>query len=308
MLRALTVISILLTSLAAGNLAGSYSCCYGQAKRNARYQAYFDRYKDVAIEQMFKYKIPASITLAQGVFESGAGQSELARKGNNHFGIKCHDWTGARTYHDDDERHECFRSYDNAYESYEDHSRFLVGSKRYQRLFALKTTDYKGWARGLKACGYATNPAYATKLIEIIELYELDRYDHARSYDRFVAHSAAGQSTYAIHMCNGVYYVRARQGDTFSSIGQELGISHRKLARYNERDRRATLVEGEPVYLKKKRLRAAKDYKKRPHVVRSGESIYSISQLYGMRMSSIYELNKLSADYQLKVGDTLRIR
>ena len=309
MLRALLTLLLLTTGVAADHLVGGYSCCCAQTKRNAAYQAYFDRYKDVAIEQMLKYKIPASITLAQGVFESGAGQSELTRKGNNHFGIKCHDWTGARTYHDDDARNECFRSYGSAYESYEDHSRFLAGSKRYQRLFSLKTTDYKGWARGLKDCGYATNPAYAQKLIDIIELYGLDKYDKARSYDRFMVSRAAGGSfTHTVYKCNGIYYVRAQRGDTFRSIGEEMGVSYRRLARYNERNRKSPLEEGEPIYLKKKRLRAAKEYKKRPHVVRSGESIYSISQLYGMRMSSIYELNNLPHNYQLKVGDTLRVR
>ena len=138
---------------------------------NQRYQNYFDKYKDVAVEQMLKYRIPASITLAQGVLESAAGNSELATKANNHFGIKCNGWTGRKSYHDDDARNECFRAYDSVYESYQDHSVFLTTSKRYSNLFQLKLTDYKGWARGLNACGYATCPTYATKLIEIIELY-----------------------------------------------------------------------------------------------------------------------------------------
>ena len=148
---------------------------FGQIKWNQTYQQYFNQYKDVAIEQMQRYNIPASITLAQGVFESGAGRSELAVRGNNHFGIKCNGWTGRKTYHDDDEDNECFRAYDSAYESYEDHSRFLVNSPRYRQLFSLKKTDYKGWAKGLKAAGYATNPQYANKLIEIIQLYKLRR-------------------------------------------------------------------------------------------------------------------------------------
>ena len=140
-----------------------------------------DRYKDLAIEQMKKHRIPASITLAQGVLESGAGYSELARKGNNHFGIKCHGWTGRTTYHDDDERNECFRAYDNVYDSYEDHSVFLVSSRRYSSLFRLNLKDYKGWAHGLKSCGYATNPRYAAQLIDIIQLYKLYIYSEARN-------------------------------------------------------------------------------------------------------------------------------
>ncbi len=170
-----TIISILVST----------SLC-AQIKWNSRYQAYIDQYKDLAISEMLKYDIPASITLAQGLLESGAGMSELARKGNNHFGIKCHDWTGATTYHDDDEEQECFRSYKDAYESYEDHSKFLTRQSRYRRLFSLKRNDYKGWAKGLKACGYATSPTYANKLIAIIELYKLHRYDSANKYDKFM--------------------------------------------------------------------------------------------------------------------------
>ena len=150
---------------------------FGQMKWNQNYQNYINQYKDLAIEQMLKYRIPASITLAQGLFESGAGQSELARKGNNHFGIKCHGWQGRAVYHDDDAKHECFRAYNSPGESFEDHSKFLSRQQRYSRLFNLKITDYKGWARQLKACGYATDPAYADKLIKIIETYGLQAYD-----------------------------------------------------------------------------------------------------------------------------------
>ena len=128
-----------------------------QVRWNQQYQQYIDQYKDIAIEQMQRYKIPASITLAQGLFESGAGKSRLAVKGNNHFGIKCNGWDGRKIYEDDDARNECFRAYSSAYESYEDHSKFLASGRRYASLFQLKTTDYKGWAKGLKAAGYATN-------------------------------------------------------------------------------------------------------------------------------------------------------
>ena len=161
-----------------------------QIRWNQVYQQYFDQYKDIAIEQMLRYKIPASITLAQGVFESGAGRSSLAMRANNHFGIKCHGWTGRTTYQDDDESNECFRAYNSAYESYEDHSKFLVNGQRYRSLFNLSVTDYKGWAKGLKAAGYATNPAYANKLIEIIQLYKLYQYDKAHNYDKFMSDRA----------------------------------------------------------------------------------------------------------------------
>ncbi len=287
---------------------------HGQIKWNSTYQTYFNQYKDLAIEQMLKHGIPASITLAQGVFESGAGKSELARKGNNHFGIKCHGWQGATTYHDDDAKQECFRAYNNVYESYEDHSKFLKDNIRYRKLFSLKTTDYRGWARGLKECGYATNPAYAKKLTDIIELYKLYQYDKATSYDKFMAkHNAKDKpaqsdgTLHPIRIYNKNYYLTARKGDTFKSIGKEVELSYRAIARYNERDKNDTLHEGDIIYLKKKQKRAPKSFKKRPHVVRSGESMYSIAQFYGMRLKSLYKKNGLTPDYQIKVGDTLRV-
>lgn len=277
-------------------------------KWNQRYQDYFDRYKDVAIEQMQKYRIPASITLAQGVLESGAGKSELATRANNHFGIKCNGWTGRKSYHDDDERNECFRAYDNVYESYQDHSVFLTTSRRYSRLFEFKLTDYKGWAKGLKACGYATSPTYATKLIEIIQLYKLYQYDTAKGYDKFQAQQVKAGDTRHIYAFNKNYYLIARRGDTFRSLAKEVDISYRKLAKYNERDINDVLEEGEIVWLKKKRNKAPKDYKDRLHYVKSGESMYSISQRYGIRLKKLYKLNDLPPYYQIQVGDALRLR
>ena len=283
-----------------------------QIKWNQAYQQYFDQYKDIAIEQMLKYHIPASITLAQGAFESGAGRSELTRRSNNHFGIKCHGWTGRTSYHDDDERGECFRAYDSAFESFEDHSKFLASGRRYQSLFDLKQTDYKGWARGLKAAGYATNPQYANKLIEIIQLYKLYRYDSAKDYDHFMADhtkdQVVGGNMHPINFFNKNYYVIARRGDTFRSIGDEMDISYRKLAKYNERDKRDQLEEGEIIWLKKKQTKAPKDYKGRLHYVRPGESMYTIAQKYGIRLKNLYKMNHLSPDYQIRVGDALKLR
>ena len=285
-----------------------------QMKWNQRYQQYIDQYKDIAIEQMQRWKIPASITLAQGIFESGAGQSELAVKGNNHFGIKCHGWTGRTLYHNDDQQGECFRAYPSAFDSYEDHSRFLANGQRYRSLFSLKTTDYKGWARGLKAAGYATNPQYADRLIELIQLYRLYQYDTATTYDHFMADHAkdrpavVGQQLHPIKIYNKNYYLYARRGDTFKSIGEEIGISYRKIAKYNERDKKDALQEGEIIWLKKKQTKAPKEYKGRLHYVRQGESMYSIAQTYGIRLKSLYKLNRLSPDYDLRIGDALRLR
>lgn len=284
-----------------------------QTRWNSVYQQYIDQYKDLAIEQMKRYKVPASITLAQGLLESGAGRSELARKGNNHFGIKCHTWTGARVHFDDDSSNECFRSYNSVRDSYEDHSRFLATGSRYKQLFNLSVTDYKGWARGLKAAGYATNPRYADRLIDIIQVYKLDQYDTAKSYDKFYAkrtrdHNVDGKALHPVYKFNENYYVKARQGDTFASIAAETGISRRRLAKYNERDKNDILAEGDIVYLKKKRRKAPKEYKGRLHYVRQGQSMYTISQLYGIRLKQLYKLNRLTPDYQIKVGDSLRVR
>lgn len=290
------------------------SVSIAQMRWNQAYQQYINQYKDLAIHEMLRYGIPASITLAQGLFESSAGRSELSVKGNNHFGIKCHGWEGRGTYHDDDEKGECFRAYDNVLQSYEDHSRFLKDNSRYASLFRLSRTDYQGWAYGLKACGYATNPRYAQKLIEIIQLYRLYEYDSAKDYDRFMAkHNATDQPArvggrlHPIHIYNKNYYLNARQGDTWKSIAKEIGISYRKLAKYNERSRKDSLVPGEIIWLKKKRSKAPKEYKRRPHIVKNGESMYSIAQQYGIKLKSLYKKNDLDKDYQLRVGDRLKL-
>ena len=280
---------------------------------NKTYQDYFDYYKDIAISQMHEFGIPASITLAQGVLESGAGNSELARKSNNHFGIKCNGWTGRKVYHDDDERGECFRAYDNVLDSYLDHSLFLKNSKRYSSLFQLKKTDYKGWAKGLKACGYATSPTYASRLIEIIELYDLHKYDKGGSATVEVLPSLARQSSsqvalHKVNKFNDNLYVIARKGDTFRSVGADVGVNYRQLAKFNERDKDDVLEEDEYVWLKKKRRHAPKEYKGYVYRVEAGESMYSIAQRFGIRLKNLYKMNNLSPDYVIQVGDPLRIR
>ena len=286
-----------------------------QMKWNQTYQTYINQYKDLAIEQMLRYHIPASITLAQGLFESSAGRSVLATQGNNHFGIKCHNWTGPTQYHDDDARGECFRVYKDDRDSYEDHSKFLARQPRYARLFELGQRNYKGWAQGLKQCGYATNPQYANKLIQIIELYKLFDYDKAKRFDRFMAeHSGSEQAVNAqgllhpIYKFNDNYYLITREGDTFKALGKEVEINWRKLAKYNERDKNDVMHKGEIVYLKKKRKKAPKQYKNRPHIVKKGESMYIISQKYGIRLNNLYKMNYFDIDHQIKIGDRIRIR
>ena len=287
---------------------------WAQMKWNQTYQLYINQYKDLAIREMLQYRIPASITLAQAVFESGAGRSRLAMLGNNHFGIKCHDWTGRTIAEDDDALGECFRAYDHPLQSFEDHSKFLVSSSRYRKLFSLSMEDYRGWAHGLKACGYATNPLYAHKLIELIELYKLYVYDSARSYDHAMVEYSGNQTVvnqakplHPIAIFNKNYYIRARRGDTFRLIGEEIGVSYKKIAKYNERDKDDTLTEGEIIFLKKKRKKAPKAFKNRPHVVKDGESLYIIAQIYGMRLSSLYKLNDFTPDHTIHVGDVVRV-
>lgn len=287
------------------------SCCVQAANAQSTdqiYRQYIEKYKDIAIDQMQRWKVPASITLAQGLLESAAGRSRLAKEGNNHFGIKCHNWKGGTIYSDDEKANECFRRYHSAKESFEDHSVFLAKGQRYRFLFDLKPTDYKGWARGLKKAGYASNPIYAQSLINLIERYQLYQYDVA-SPRHIHATAVNGQPLHPIFIYNKNYYLYARRGDTYRSIAQEIGISYRKLARYNERDKNDVLEEGEIVWLKKKRTKAPKEMKKKPHVVQPGESMYLIAQKYGVRLKSLYKMNKLSPeDYHIQVGDHIKVR
>ena len=293
-----------------------FFCVIGTQAQNATYTNYFNQYKDIAIEQMNQYRIPASITLAQGLLESGAGQSKLAKNANNHFGIKCHgDWNGKTEYHDDDKPGECFRKYKNAKESFLDHSLFLTERPRYARLFTLNIRDYKGWARGLKACGYATDPAYAEKLINIIETYELYQYDNVQRAKKKSEPTPqkAKRETFAhfdmplrVYKANGLIYVHARRGESFGSIAEELGFKASKLAKYNEVPKDFALEEGNIVYLQKKNIKALKPHYE--HKVQGGESMYSIAQKYGIKLSSLYNMNNKPPEYRPQRGDVLRLR
>lgn len=281
------------------------SCLTLQAQtRNKQYEAYIKKYRELAVEEMKKYHIPASITLAQGLLESGAGQSALARKSNNHFGIKCgSDWYGKTVSHDDDARGECFRAYKHPKDSYEDHSKFLAGRPRYASLFNLNITDYRGWARGLKKAGYATNPRYADQLIGIIELYELYKYDD-KNYLKWIKKNPNPHQTY---IANGLLYIVVRAGDSWKSISQEFDISQKKLRKYNDLYKGYALQVGDILYLEKKNKKADKEHI--VHVLRAGESMYSISQKYGIRLKNLYKLNKMDEDDPApKIGTILRLR
>lgn len=257
------------------------------------------------------YKIPSSITLAQGLLESGAGNSLLTRESNNHFGIKCHNgWVGPRVFHDDDKKDDCFRKYDKAQDSYDDHSAFLSDNPRYAFLFDLNIRDYRGWATGLQRAGYATDKSYANKLIKVIEDYELYEYDlRAMSRkDKILVEKAKEKEAPLpeVFMSEGLLYVVAKKGDSYESLARSLGFKAKVLVEYNEVPGDLPLNEGDIVYLQKKNRKVKGDYKF--HIIKPGESIHSISQLYGVRMSRIYKLNKLNEEYIPNDGDTLKLK
>lgn len=283
--------------------------------QSSLYQAYIERYSAMAVDQMHRYGVPASITLAQGLLESAAGTSRLATQGNNHFGIKCGGvWKGPYMLMNDDAPNEKFRVYGSAAESYEDHSKFLRNGRRYAALFGLKRTDYKGWARGLKQAGYATSPTYAASLIELIEKYRLDRYDHA-GHQRHAEKQAQEQQKWqaraghhVVRRCNGQYYIVAEAGDTYASVARSMKTKERKLRQYNDVPDDYRLKAGDIVYLGKKRKKADSSMKRRYHVMEPGESLYTISQRYGIRLRSLCKMNPIGQDEHFQVGDEIKLR
>ena len=201
-------------------------------------ERYIEKYKPIAISEMHKYGIPASITLAQGILESGSGKGRLAVKANNHFGIKCHGWTGAKIYHDDDRSQECFRKYQDPSYSFRDHSEFLSGRKRYAKLFELRKSDYKGWARELRRAGYATDKKYPQKLISLIERYQLDQYDSDGAFR--VDEVVEVPSEHVVI-----------KGDTLYSISKRYNVSLDHLKRLNGLNS-SDLAIGQIIYLRRR--------------------------------------------------------
>lgn len=280
------------------------------------------KYKHIAIREMERTGIPASITLAQGILESGCGESELALNANNHFGIKCHsEWEGPTYTMDDDEEDECFRKYKTPEQSWIDHSDFLTSRPRYAGLFSLKSTDYRAWAKGLKAAGYATNPKYAELLIKIIEEEELYKFDRlikhpdnrvpsisAEEFAESVStQSRPGNVSYRNReeMKNGIICIEAIPGDTFEKIAGYYGIKLKKLLQYNELQT-PELKPGQMVYLKKKKTKAARGYEF--HRVKPGDNLYDISQQYGVRLKNIIRFNYLTEDSPLTEGEKIFLR
>ncbi len=292
------------------------------------YTNYIEQYKTLAIDQMQRHRIPASITLAQGLLESAAGQSRLARVANNHFGIKAtSDWTGPVVLADDDAKDEQFRKYNSVQESYEDHSLFLQ-RPRYNALYQLPITDYKAWAKTLRQCGYATNPRYADNLISIIERYNLVQYDYYGSaapkqkkskkrkklgslpvntpsaeertleisHDYLLAHN--------LGMTNGAYYIIVKPGDNLKSVAKATGKDIRKIRRYNNIPRGGEVYPGQIIYLTKK-ADSNLAMRGQAHTVQNGESLYDIAQRYGVKLKSLYKINGLDKDYETRVGDRI---
>ena len=294
----------------------------GQMK-NQSFEAYINKYKDLAIYHQGAYKIPASITLAQGILETAAGTSRLAVQANNHFGIKCkEEWTGKRIYHDDDAKGECFRAYNSAEDSYMDHSLFLSQRKYYVSLFALDIYDYKAWAHGLQKCGYATDKQYGNKLINIIETYGLNKFDKLKVseikpirddvYEIKISEAFEKKHPELVNwrrrilQVNGIHYIQAQPNDTYEIIAYDAHMKVKRLLKYNETTKDHKLANGDIVFLQNKQKMASKGTPK--HVVKAGESLYSISQTYGMQVKSVYKLNKLKQDYVPKKGDILKVR
>ena len=285
---------------------------------------YIERYAEIAVEEMYRSGVPASITLAQGLLESRYGQSELAVKGNNHFGIKCHNWNGAGMYYDDDRKGECFRKYASPEESYRDHSDFLRFRDRYRFLFDLEPTDYKGWAHGLKKAGYATDSKYPQKLISLIEEFELYKYDLDGGDRRQRPESPAGPERVervddsrkeTSHLAlsrqmeakNGVPFVYSVEGESYASIAARYNLFHKEILRYNDLKEDVTLYPGTVVYLQKKKKQAAKGLDK--HIVEEDDmSLTDIAQRYAVKLSSLLRMNGLAEDYEPKEGEVIILR
>jgi len=269
-------------------------------------EEYINTYAEIAMKEMSRTGIPASITLAQGCLESDNGNSTLAMKANNHFGIKCHDWEGARMHHDDDARKECFRKYRSPYESYQDHSEFLLTKPRYAFLFEYNPDDYRKWAKGLKQAGYATSPQYADLLIRIIEENELYRYDQFVIAGGDFAPGETAAAGRQIHTRNRIEYVVAEAGDTPESLRNEMDLYKNELYRYNDLDKTTKIEPGMVIYLQPKRRKAEKGNS--VHIVREGETMYDISQEYGVKMKYLYRRNRIEEGDYITPGSEIYLR
>lgn len=282
---------------------------------------YILKYQNLAIKEMTRSGVPASITMAQACLESADGNSSLAKKSNNHFGIKCKsNWSGPKVFFDDDENDECFRKYKRVEDSFADHSNFLRTNFRYGILFTYKTTDYKKWAKGLKKAGYATAPHYDKRLIAIIEankLYKLDKkiaFDQLASFEQKSIQKTDGGSgilidpyqTRKVQLRNGLKSIAVRNGDSFESIAQEFGLKNWEIYAFNDYIKGYQPQPNEILYLQPKKLRTKK-YSK-THTIKQGESMHMVSQMYGIKMRPLYKRNRLKYGEAVQVGQVINLR
>lgn len=282
---------------------------------------YIAKYQMLAIHEMNRSGIPASITMAQACLESGDGNSSLAKKSNNHFGIKCKSsWKGKKVYHDDDRKNECFRVYKTVEESFDDHTDFLMTNIRYSFLFELDPTDYKSWARGLKKAGYATANHYDKTLIKIIEDYKLYRLDYNLSIENIALHSKSplthpGISNtltlnpYKAHniiTMNKLDAVVAQKDDTYEIIAREFDLKNWELYKFNDVPKGYTPQANEVVYIQNKKGRASKENK--THLVEEGETMRYISQMYGIRLRPLLRRNRMKPGEQPRPGEIIQLR
>jgi len=284
--------------------------------QNRTREKYINRYSDIAIREMKQFAIPASITLAQACLESADGNSRLAKEANNHFGIKCHDWQGEIFLHSDDAKDECFRKYKSAEESFRDHSVFLTTRERYKSLFSYNITDYKAWAHGLKKAGYATNPHYAHLLIKIIEDYSLFKYDLPSSqlsqglseHPAKISYSLQHYHfslTRPVFTKNGISYIIAGHNDNYNALAAEYRLFKRELLNFNDLKKDEPIKDGTIVYLERKKREGEKGIIF--YTVEEGETLYSISQKFAVRLKKLSKLNNLTKDEEIKQGEKIRL-
>jgi len=288
-------------------LAGHHICAQPSEMKNTPHE-YILRYKEIAIHEMFTNGIPASITLAQGMLESGSGNSALSVYANNHFGIKCHkEWLGETYVMDDDEKDECFRRYEKVADSYRDHSNFLRTRQRYAFLFDLPLNDYRSWAKGLKQAGYATLPSYAEQLIELIERYHLDEYDKHPKLTLKAFRSETPKikaELRSVNRFNHIKFIITKKGDTFSKIASEFNIKESNLLKYNDLTVGEQVLYGTKLFLERKRKKADEEF----HIVGASETLHSISQMHGIRLFHLCKKNRIKKGDALKIGDILYLR
>lgn len=301
---------------------------FAQSQRlSDKYINYIKKYHPLAQQQQKMHGIPASITLAQGLLESQCGESRLAKVGNNHFGIKCNGWTGDTILKDDDKINDCFRRYSRAEDSFSDHSAFLK-RKRYAPLFNLKKDDYAAWARTLKKCGYATDPAYPDKLIRLIETYQLYKYDknetplfadNSKSKNKVDTKYTDENITindeqlateignaHVIRRRWGIYYVVAHEGDTFASLAKELNVKEKNLAKFNDLHKDDAIAPGETIWIEQKEKEAAMGNNQ--YTAKQGDTLHSISQYYGIRLKNLAKMNKLKENSIITPGTVIILR